>query len=494
MKLKSLIIIFGYFLLIDCLKEENIDVTVNLYGLYDEHIGKKGTVVIICTPTLDFTIVDTSKTVRFQLSLTNGKNVYIVGCGFFKTEKEDLYVFCNVDETIPAGNYTFNLDEIQPIRYEDYIVTLAHRKDLQFTKYDTNMNDLYSDKQTINIVEGKDTYEIRFKIVSYNQDPIFADYFLFINCSKENDELVCLFTRKLLDALIVESDAVLRIYYMSNIDKAKEFPLIPRIDVKYGTIQKTDVYIGITKLIEGVSEHDTLIAYETNVTDIDNVFMDLYDGFDLEFINMTKTTSQRCAFRKYDDNPLLILCFFNNEGENWLKEITEEKVYNEFNVKYNFRIQPSNNEEKIIEKTYPGSFILRVYPEILDFTKSDSLTIDYGIKDPTSLRRLTFNEDAADLSCQTIGREIKRCTIPKSHFEGKKSGYYFIKHENHLGGRSTSYEGIPIKVILNAPPSPTDDPTDEPTDKPTDEPTDKSEGNMNSFVLAYSLMVILFMV
>ena len=115
MKLKSLLIIFDCFLLINCLKEENTDVTVNLYGLYDEHIGKKGTVVLECTPALDFPIVDTSKKVRFQLSITNGKNYLSVGCGFFKTEREDLYVFCNVDETIPAGNYTFAKDVIKLI-------------------------------------------------------------------------------------------------------------------------------------------------------------------------------------------------------------------------------------------------------------------------------------------------------------------------------------------------------------------------------------------
>ena len=184
---------------------------------------------------------------------------------------------------------------------------------------------------------------------------------------------------------------------------------------------------------------------------------------------------------------------------------------NNLNVKYNFRIQPVNNEETIIDKNdASGTFIYRVAPEVLDFTKSDSLTIDYAMESPEQLRGLTFNEDATDLSCKIIGREIKRCTVPKSHFEGKQSGYYFIKHENHLGGRSTCYEGIPIKAILNDPPSPTDDPTDEPTDEPTDKPTDKptdeptdkptdkptdnSEGNMNSFVLAYSLILILFMV
>ena len=211
---------------------------------------------------------------------------------------------------------------------------------------------------------------------------------------------------------------------------------------------------------------------------------DFEEGFELEFCDITKTTTQSCALRKYDENPLLIVCFFSNEGENWLKEITEEKQYNELNVKYNFRIQPVNNEEKIIDKTASGTFIFRVYPEILDFTKSDSLTIEYAMENPTSLRGLTFNEKAADLSCQTIGREIKRCTVPKSHFEGKQSGYYFLKHENHLGGKSTCYEGIPIKVILDDSPSPTSEPSDEPTDK----------SNMNSFILAYSLILILLMV
>ena len=188
MKLKSLLIIFDCFLLINCLKEENTDVTVNLYGLYDEHIGKKGTVVIVCTPALDFPIVDTSKTVRFQLSITNGKNYLSVGCGFFKTEREDLYVFCNVDETIPAGNYTFNLDGIKPITYEGYTVTLKQDRDLKFQKYNINVNDLYSDKQSINVVEGKDIYELRFKIVSYNQEPIFANFKISIDCTQENNE------------------------------------------------------------------------------------------------------------------------------------------------------------------------------------------------------------------------------------------------------------------------------------------------------------------
>lgn len=48
----------------------------------------------------------------------------------------------------------------------------------------------------------------------------------------------------------------------------------------------------------------------------------------------------------------------------------------------------------------------------------------------------------------TLGREIKRCKVPKNHFDGKKSEYYFTKHSNHLDGKSLSYETPSIKVIL----------------------------------------------
>ena len=156
-----------------------------------------------------------------------------------------------------------------------------------------------------------------------------------------------------------------------------------------------------------------------------------------------------CSFRKYDDTPLLIVCFINNEGTNWLKEITEEKIYDNINIKYNFRIQPVNNEEKIYNQRGSGTFIFWIYPEILDFTKSDSLIIEYGMENPTELIGISFNSNSPDLNCQTLGREVKRCIVSKSHFEGLKSGYYFTKHHNHLDGKSTSYEISPVKVILD---------------------------------------------
>ena len=64
---------------------------------------------------------------------------------------------------------------------------------------------------------------------------------------------------------------------------------------------------------------------------------------------------------------------------------------------------------------------------------------------------LTFNENANDLDCirKYPGDRLLVCNVTKSHFSGKKSGYYYIKHTNTLGKKSTNYEVAPIKILLN---------------------------------------------
>ena len=95
-----------------------------------------------------------------------------------------------------------------------------------------------------------------------------------------------------------------------------------------------------------------------------------------------------------------------------------------------------------------GTFIYDIYPEILDFTKNDSLYMYYHADFSRNLKGITFNKDNEDLSCETRKYNYVRCNVTKNHFDGKKSGYYFTKHTNHLGGKSTYYESAPVKVIL----------------------------------------------
>ena len=61
-----------------------------------------------------------------------------------------------------------------------------------------------------------------------------------------------------------------------------------------------------------------------------------------------KKKSPLCYLRKYDGNPfLLIVCFNPGIEKSWLQKIENEIIINDGNVRYNFRILPVENKEKI---------------------------------------------------------------------------------------------------------------------------------------------------
>ena len=431
------------------LKEVNL--TLDDFAEDKNIIGYHGSLVLELdyeSDTLD--IVDTTRNFLFKATISDKYNV---SCGLWKAKDEKLFIFCDINENIPKGEHHLNLNNIQFNYNDEYLVTLKARNSFDFTKLDSDIIDLYAEKQIINLEEGKDSYDLKFKIISYNQEKIFINYNTVIdNCKKENDELICPISKSKFIEIMSPGiyGTEIQINYLNTKNDLKRFVLIPNIEVQYN-FKKKDIFVGIKKLIENVADHDTLIAYETNITDIDNIRLDL-EAFDLKFVNGEGEGKERsCAFRKYDETPLLIVCWAM-EGTFWLKKIEKELQFEEeLNMKYNFRIQPVDNTEKInSNRKFAGSFIFLVYPEILDFTKEDSLTIDYFLENPDDVYGMTFNENAKDLECEEVGRRIKRCKVPKSHFKGKKTGYYFIKHTNHLNKKSVFYEAPPIKIILSS--------------------------------------------
>ena len=492
---KLFFLLIGCFLFIDCLKEENVDVTITLNSITDANLGKKGTIAIESrTDISSFNFIDTTKSIFFFSDLTNGEKTYQINCGLWREEGKDLYTFCNYDENIPAGKYTLDVSKAQKITYKDYTLNFKADTTLDFVKSDTDIIDIYSDKQTINVEEGKENYELRFKISSYHQEPICLMtkidiyIFYFIDCSQKNEELVCPVTKNIIESILPTNTEKIYIGTIDNDKEKKIFPLIPGIDVKYN-LPKTDIFVGITKLIGNAAETDTLIAYETNITDISNVIVPL-EAFDLECSSDSGEEGGKeecsCSFRKYNKFPLLMVCYVSQVGKVSLKEITQEIVLDNLNIKYNFRIQPVKNVDIIDSARASGTFIIYNYPYVLDFSQSDSLTVLYSMENPKSLTGLTFNENKGDLSCEIIGTRVQKCTVPKSHFEGKETGYYFLKHSNHLNSKSTCYESFPVKVILDGPDS--SDSSDS-SDKELE-----SKFIKVSITLVYSLLLFLIMI
>ena len=131
-------------------------------------------------------------------------------------QEENLYVFCNIKEDIPSGNYILSFNESQVIGYENYKITFSGNNNFQFTKYDKDIVDLYSGKQNITVEEGKDSYELKFKISSYNQEKIML-YYAFLDCSQKNEELICHITRKQLDSMVRKDKLEFKVMYNSYI-------------------------------------------------------------------------------------------------------------------------------------------------------------------------------------------------------------------------------------------------------------------------------------
>ena len=57
-----------------------------------------------------------------------------------------------------------------------------------------------------------DTYDIKFKIISYNQEKlIFGYYEILENCEQKDDELICHITKSILEKIIVKNGQSVKI-------------------------------------------------------------------------------------------------------------------------------------------------------------------------------------------------------------------------------------------------------------------------------------------
>ena len=452
-KLKFFILIFLCLFFATCLKD-NPDTTVSLYDLVRKYVGKKGLLIFFASSTNEFE-EDMTRSTHFQAKISDTKNVaniFNVKCGFWKLSEESLYVFCDIGTDIPAGKYSIDFSEIQAFKYQNYNVRISNKK-FDFEKLDIDVIELYSKNQIINIKEDQDSYEVKFNILQYYQEALVLDTLglIFMSCKQNNNELICQLKKDDLLRDIKFSDTNLDVHYIDYREDRgiSRLPLVGRINIIYNIVQKTDVFVGITRLLENVAEGESTFTFETNVTNIKKV-LTKYDYLHLDIYNEKNQIERTsCSFRKYGDDPLLIVCIARKSiiSDFWLKELKEEIIVDRANIRYNFRVQPFKYEEKIYYSNKEnGTFIVHILPEILDFTNKQNLYIYYTADRVSYLKGITFNKDKGYLSCEIVQSYLLRCNVPKTQFE--KNGYYITKHTNHLNRISAFYESRPIKVVL----------------------------------------------
>ena len=346
-----------------------------------------------------------------------------------------LTILCSVEEQIPYGEYYARFNNVK-FNYNGYEVIVNGNDNFYFKKLDKYLIDLYADDQIINVEEGKNLYEIKFKIHSYNQERLFlvntGGIFYLEKCNANKNELICTISKERLEEIMGKNNEKFSFAFNNGGDSEDSggLQVSSYLYLNYKYPKKEDIYVKIIKLLSKCSHMDTTIAYETNITNISRI-TPTFESFELSFNNLGKRS---CSLRKTDGIPLLIICqmgFGNNKFNNSLSEIKEEIILDNRNIKYNFRIQPVKNTEKFYACTSFGAMNMWSYPEVLDFTIQDSITIEYWMGNPSCLYGIRLNKDAPDLECENI-KGFKRCIVHKSHFKGKENGYYYTRYRNCL--------------------------------------------------------------
>ena len=177
---KVLILINTFFLILcsnlslrdEITATQNKEIEIRDFINLDNEVGKKGTLVLETFYNNDLDIIDTEKKTYFEVAISEK---YKVNCGLWRQENRNFLVFCNIDESIPEGEYSLNLDGLS-FKYKEYIITLKASQLFTFKKSNIKTIDLYSDKQTIILEENKEIYDLKFKIVSYNNETLIINY------------------------------------------------------------------------------------------------------------------------------------------------------------------------------------------------------------------------------------------------------------------------------------------------------------------------------
>ena len=209
------------------------------------------------------------------------------------------------------------------------------------------------------------------------------------------------------------------------------------------SLRKEDIYIQITNLLDSNIDKNNYITYGTNVTDIINVYSKEFR------IYSNNGNIFQCFLKKSERISLIMVCQLIKKVEymDYLGEIKDQIELKDINIKYNFFILPVINEERFAISGLSSNLKIS-FPKTLDFTLNDSIIIDYLMENPKNSKGMKLNPDGKELECVDYLNDVKRCIAHISHFQNKKSDYYFTSHLNDLNKSIIYYDASPIKVIL----------------------------------------------
>ena len=346
----------------------------------------------------------------------------------------------------------------------------------------TNIANLYSDKQEININDKIDSYELKFKKGSYSNEQLvlYKNKYQNINldCNDKSTEIICNIKKDNIVKILSFSGEKFYVSQLINSEGMLPMNSIFDITINYNNIQKKVINLEITKLLTPFVDMNTYIVFETNVIDIPQITTNYFN------ISSNKNNVVNCIFKKSNENKnnkLLLLCIAKNSGEYSIGKINEINLDN-INILYNFKIAEKHSNENFTVSDYKGTIIYSVYPKEIDFNKKDSFIISYEIDYPERVTGIKLNNTSKELECENKNG-IKECKVTQAHFT--KSGDYNTYFDNSFGYVLVAYEIPTIKVTLKEGPYSDSDPDSDSDDNPDYKPdssTNSDSDSNNSYI------------
>ena len=458
-KIISFLSIFLLFHLSNSILEEDIiplEINIVCKNSYFIFGKEEGAFTFETDYTDDSNIFDQNKieeNTKFQTTISiykeNEDNNFNVTCRLWKADN-DINLICRFKGQIQNETYILNSANFI---YDKYNITIGSKcEKFEINQYDFNLPYLYSGKQTINNNNETNSFELKFNIEIYNNENLILfppggkwdQAFNLEKCEIKNKQLICKITKNKIFQFI--SERVLSVYLVSMFKGYDSFYLfsgVAPIEVNSTVVPKKDIYVKITKLLKKSTEQGGIIAYESNVTDILELSTQKFELY-------SSNLDVNCLFKKSEKNPLILICDikYEMEGEKFLGEINETIKVNGIHNLYNFLILPLNNAEIFNISNEEGAYITYFNPQTLDFTSHSSIDLFFVGERTQNISGISLNKEKGSLTC-VDEYYFKRCNVPKSHFEGKKSGNYYFYYKNKIGEMEKMYELFPAKVILN---------------------------------------------
>ena len=366
-------------------------------------------------------------------------NEYKVKCRLWNPKNDKIRIICNLDENLKYSTQKIMLKEIS-FNYDDYIINIFSDVFIEVNQYNYDISFLYSDKQNILIDNSTSIFNISFKIDSYNNDILYLydmnnNYLLLDNCSTNSSNiLTCPILVDKINEIILKEVNYFSIGAMNDDIGVYQLNNILPIEISINNYeQKIDIYLHFKESFPQFPEIGVPFGYITNITEIPNF--------------ITEKINDYCFFKKMTGLPLLLVCII--EGKQYYQINIDKYYFNNIHWKYNFVIDNNINyinDEKINISSY-SSNIKFIYPQKLDFTKNNILTIRYIITDPSLINHIKLNKNSSNLYCHNL-EGMKKCFISYAHFRNKVNEIYYTNYLNSYYFSEIYPALSPFEVIL----------------------------------------------